>query len=294
MTQGRLPPLAALRAFEAAARRLSFKQAAAELFVTPTAISHQVRQLEDFLGMRVLDRSPRSVSLTPAGKELYEATAAGFAQIARALSRLHRGPGYAALTLSATPAFLGQWLIPRLGELRRLLPGIDLRLHASNTALALEASDAEIAIRYGKGPFPGLDATALASDRFAPVCSPALRLGRIADLRNVSLIHIDGMRVPRPQPTWARWCAQARVNLDVEVGLRFSDSLHALQAAVAGQGVVLASLVLAADALKSGLLVQPFGESLPGATYHFICSRESSARTDVLALRDWLLRSLNP
>lgn len=294
MDRTELPPLTALRAFEAAARHASFKAAAAELLVTPTAISHQLRQLESWLGVRVLDRSPRSVSLTAAGTDLYEAAAAGFAEIGRVATRLRRGPGPATLTVSATSGFLGQWLVPRLAEVRRVLPGVDLRLHASDAVVALGASGIEVAIRYGRGPYPGVDATALAPDSFAPVCSPRLGISRPSDLRRAMLIHVEGRQVPRPAPTWARWCAQARITgVDVEAGLRFTDGLHAVQAAIAGQGIVIVSLVLVADAIAAGLLAQPFKEVLRGATYHFACAPALSARPDVVTLRSWFQTSLN-
>lgn len=283
-----LPPLTALRAFEAAARRASFKAAAAELLVTPTAISHQLRQLEDWLGVRVLDRSPRAVSLTTAGAELYDAVAAGLSDIARAAARLRHRPAFRALTVSATSGFLSQWLVPRLAELQRLLPAVDLRLHASDAVVPLRAGLVDVAIRYGAGPYPGVAAIPLRADGFAPVCSPRLGLTRPTELRRAPLLHVDGRRVPRPAPTWARWCAAARLaRVDTDAGLRFSDSLHAVHAAIAGQGIALISLVLVADALAAGLLVQPFGPILPGATYHFACAPDLADRADVAALRAW-------
>ncbi|TSC34340.1 LysR substrate-binding domain-containing protein [Corallococcus sp. Z5C101001] len=288
-----LPPLNALRAFEAAARHSSFKAAAAELYVTPTAISHQVRQLEAYLGVRVLDRTPRSVSLTPAGAELYEAVAAGFTDISRVVSRLRQGPTPVTLTLSATPGFLSQWLVPRLDGVRRLLPDIELRLHAGDAPVVLKAGEVDVAIRYGKGPFLGAAATALKRDAFAPVCSPSLKLSRASDLRRAKLIHIDGQRVPRPPTTWARWCAEAGVTgVNTEAGVRFTDSLHAVQSALAGQGVAIVSLLLVADALAAGLLVQPFAKVLRGETYHFVCAPSLSTRADVVALREWFQRNL--
>jgi LysR family glycine cleavage system transcriptional activator len=288
-----LPPLSALRAFEAAARRASFKAAAAELFVTPTAISHQIRQLETWLGVRVLDRSPRAVSLTPPGIELYEAAASSFAEISRAVSRVRQQPAPAALTLSATSGFLSQWLVPRLADVRRVVPDLDLRLHASDAVVALRAGSIDVAIRYGKGPYPGVDATSLKADSFAPVCSPKLKLSRLSELRRAVLIHVEGRRVPRPLPSWARWCARAGVTgVNVEAGLRFTDGLHAVQAAIASHGVAIVSLVLVADALDSGLLVQPFAEVLRGDTYHFVCASGLSTRKDVVALRTWFQDSL--
>lgn len=289
-----LPPLNALRAFEAAARRSSFKAAAAELFVTPTAISHQVRQLESFLGVRVLDRTPRSVSLTSAGTELYDAAAAGFTDLSRVVSRLRKGLAPATLTLSATTGFLSQWLVPRLAEVRSLLPGRELRLHASDAPVPLKAGEIDVAIRYGKGPFPGVEATALKADTFAPVCSPRLKLSRLRDLGSATLIHVEGQRVPRPPPTWARWCRQAGITgVNTDAGIRFTDSLHAVQAALAGQGVAIVSLVLVEEVLASGLLIQPFGEVLRGETYHFVCPPSLSGRSDVVALRRWFQRNLS-
>jgi LysR family transcriptional regulator, glycine cleavage system transcriptional activator len=283
-----LPPLSALRAFEATARRASFKAAAAELFVTPTAISHQIRQLETWLGARVLDRSPRSVSLTPSGTELFEAAASSFAEISRAVLRLRHGPTPATLTLSATSGFLSQWLVPRLADVRRVLPELDLRLHAGDAVVALGAGGIDVAIRYGKGPYPGVEATALRADGFAPVYSPTLNLSRPGDLRRATLLHVDGRHVPRPSPSWARWCALARVTgVNTQAGPRFTDGLHAVQAAIAGQGIAIVSLVLVADALASGVLVQPFAEVLRGATYHFVCAPDLRLRAEVLALRAW-------
>ncbi|PTL83386.1 LysR substrate-binding domain-containing protein [Vitiosangium sp. GDMCC 1.1324] len=293
MTRYDLPPLAALRAFEAVARHSSFKAAAAELFVTPTAISHQIRQLETELGVRVLDRTPRSVAVTPAGRELLDAVVMGFAEISRAVSRLRPGRSRPALTLSATTGFLSQWLVPRLEELRKLLPEVDLRLHTSGAAVPLQAGAVDVAIRYGRGPYAGVDTTVLRADSFSPVCSPRLGVSRPSDLRRATLLHVDGQRVPRPPPTWSRWCAEAGVaGVNTEVGPRFSDSLHAVQSALSGQGVVIASIVLVDDALRSGLLVRPFREALSGATYHFVSAPELSEREDVIALRAWFQRKL--
>ena len=293
MSSRELPPLSALRAFEAAARRASFKAAAAELYVTPTAISHQLRQLEDWLGVRVLDRSPRAVALTAAGTELYDAVAAGLSEIGRVASRLRHGPAPAALTLSATSGFLSQWLVPRLADIHRVLPSVDLRLQAADAIVALHPGGVDVAVRYGKGPYPAVHATALHEDSFGVVCSPQLGVSRTADLRRARLLHVEGRRVPRPAPSWARWCEHAGITgVNTGAGLRFTDGLHAVQAAIAGQGIALTSLVLVSDALASGLLVQPFPSVLRGATYHFACAPELAARTDVVALRTWFQECL--
>src|SRR4051812_34234240 len=150
MDSRELPPLSALRAFEAAARLASFKAAAAELYVTPTAISHQLRQLEDWLGIRVLDRSPRAVALTAAGAELYDAVAAGLSEIGRVASRLRRGAA-PMLTLSATSGFLSQWLVPRLADLHRVLPRGGLRPQAADARLAPRTRPADLADPHRQG-----------------------------------------------------------------------------------------------------------------------------------------------
>jgi LysR family glycine cleavage system transcriptional activator len=289
-----LPPLTALRAFEAAARLSSFKAAAAELFVTPTAISHQIRQLETHLGVRVLDRSPRAVTLTAEGGWLFQATVSGFAEISKALARIRNSQDPAVLTLSSTSAFLNQWIVPRLDELRALLPGADLRLHASDALVDLRSGGIEVAIRYGRGPFVGAASVKLRDDVFAPVCSPRLGLSAPEDIRTLPLIHIDGRQVPRPSPDWPRWCAEAGLSgVDTAVGTRFSDSTMAVQAAIAGQGVAIVSLVLVADALSAGLLVAPVGPRLDGGTYHFAVAPDLDARADIVVLRDWFLRVMS-
>jgi len=289
----RLPPLTALRAFEAAARLASFKAAAVELSVTPTAISHQVRQLEAYLGARVLHRTPRVVALTAQGQGLYDAAAAGFAEIARATTLFRQGQAAPTLTLSATAAFLSQWLVPRLAEMRSVLPNLEVRLHASDEVMELRSGEIDVAIRYGQGPFAGVETAALREDVFAPVCSPRLGIASLADLSRAGLIHIDGRVTPRPSPDWPLWSARAKVTgIDTKAGVRFTDSHHALQAAIAGQGVAIVSLVLAADALTSGLLVQPFPQVLRGETYHLAWASGLGDRAEVAALRGWLRQAL--
>ena len=290
MTAHGLPPLTSLRAFEAVARRSSFKAAAEELFVTPTAISHQIRQLEENLGLRVLERTPRAARLTAEGSVLYEGIAAGFAEIGKAVARLRQRESLASLTLTSTTAFLGQWLVPRLAELRQLLPDVDLRLHASDAVVELRPGGVDAAIRYGKGPLAGVASVPLRDDTFGPVCSPGLGLSTLEDLRQATLIHIGGRRVPVPAPDWPRWCGAAGIrDVETQAGLRFPDSALAVQAAIAGHGVAIVSLVFVADALAAGLLVAPFAPVLCGETYHFACAPELESRPDMVALRDWFL-----
>jgi LysR family glycine cleavage system transcriptional activator len=291
MARADLPPLAALRVFEAVARRSSFKLAAEELSVTPTAVSHQIRQLETYLRRRVLDRTPRSVTLTAEGAALYEVTRSGFTAIAEVVAQLRKGPRATRITLSSTAAFLGHWLASRLDALRRELPSIDLRLHPSDALVDLRPGGVEAAIRYGKGPFA--NAFPLCTDAFAPVCSPALEIAAPEDLRRATLLHVDGRRRPQPLPDWRHWCAEAGIpDVDTASGQHFPDSLLAVQAALAGQGVAIVSLVLVGDALAAGLLEAPFSVALPGETYHFVCAEGLEKRADMVNLRSWFAREL--
>lgn len=289
MTQARkLPPLGALRAFEAAARHLSFKTAADELAVTPTAISHQLRLLEDSLGQRLFERQIRKVTLTPAGDALYPVLRDGFDSFAQAIERLRAGPQRRRLTLSATPAFVAKWLLPRLGDWQARHPGIDLHLHASEAPVDLAGGSADAAIRYGRGNWPELHSEQLLPSLFAPVTSPRLKLRKPADLQTQTLLHFDWRQRRRDTPTWKRWSEQAGIALDISGGLRFSDESHAIQAAIAGQGVALLGLPLVAAELASGALVQPFGPVLHGDSYHLVTTRERAQQPQIVALRNWL------
>lgn len=294
MSRLRLPPLSALRAFEAAARRASFKAAAQELLVTPTAISHQIRQLETHLGFRVLDRTPRAVTMTVQGRALYEATAFGFGEIERVVTRLRATTAPTPVTLTSTTAFLSHWLVPRMDALRQAVPTIDLRLHTSNEVEELRAGGIDIAIRYGRGPFSGVVSTLLCTDTLVPVCSPRLGLSRLADLCDATLIHIDGRSRPTPNPDWSRWCAKAALKgVRTDAGPRFPDSMLAVQAAIAGQGVAIVSRILVVDALAAGLLETPFAQTLAGDAYHFACAIGLEQRADITALKAWLQDGLS-
>jgi LysR family glycine cleavage system transcriptional activator len=285
----KLPPFAALRAFEAAARLASFKLAAAELSVTPTAISHQIRLLESWLDVRLFERRTRQIVATPAALQLYPVLNDGFDAFARALDALKARRTRSMLTLSATTAFTARWLLPRLGSLRKAQPGLDLRLHASDDPVRLDAQGIDAAIRYGHGPYPGLTCEMLMADQFAPVCSPALRLRRPQDLRRWPLLHFEWRRRRVDTPTWARWFERAGISdADVDGGIVFTDESHAIQAALAGQGVALLSLVLVAPDLQSGALVQPFGPLLEGYRYHLVQAPDSPRRAELAALAAWL------
>ncbi|AVR98446.1 transcriptional regulator GcvA [Pseudoduganella armeniaca] len=285
----RLPPLPALRAFEAAARHGSFKHAADELAVTPTAISHQVRALEEHLGMPLFARRVRQVVLTEAGAALYPVLRDGFDAFAAALQQLAPVPARRHVTISATGAFTGRWLAPRVARFRARHPDIDLELRATDAVVDLHADAVDLAIRYGRGPYPGLVAEALLGDRFAPVASPALGPIAPADLAALPLIEFTWRRPHPDNPTWKTWFAAAGLAWRVPRGrLRFSDEDHAIQAALAGQGVALLSLALVGDELAAGRLCQPFGPTIPGHIHHLVRSAAGTARPEVDAALAWL------
>ncbi len=288
----KLPPLAALRAFEAAARHLSFQRAAGELAVTPTAISHQIRLLEVVLGLALFTRQVRQVALTEAGERLYPTLRDGFDAFDRALADLAPESRRAAVTLTATIQFTARRLLPALGSFRERFPDFDLRLHSSNEAVDLAAGLADVAVRYGRGPFDGLVSRPLFSERFGLLCSPKLGLTGPEDLARATLLHVDWCQ-PANASDWPRWARLAGMEgLAVDEGPRFSSDDHALQAAVAGHGVAIGSLILARPEIDAGLLVHPFGPVIEGESYHMLATPANMACADVRAVCAWLVESV--
>ncbi|MEC5162865.1 MULTISPECIES: LysR substrate-binding domain-containing protein [unclassified Janthinobacterium] len=285
----RLPPLSALRAFEAAARHGSFKRAANELAVTPTAISHQIRFLEEYTGLALFERQVRKVVLTDAGVELYPVLRDGFNAVEAVLQRLGSAQPRRRVIISATNAFMARWLAPRVADFRKLYPEIDLELNASDQAVDLGSDVADVAIRYGRGPYPGMVAEPLFADRFAPVSSPRLGTLGTADLDRVPLIDFKWTQEHPLNPTWKNWFAAAGLPWQARHGrLLFSDEGHAIQAVLAGQGIALLSLELVADDIAAGRLTQPFGPSIPGHTYHLVRSAGHIHGPHVDAALAWL------
>jgi LysR family glycine cleavage system transcriptional activator len=286
-----LPPLTALRAFEAAARHLSFRMAAKELAVTPTAVSHQIRLLEDILGLALFIRRVRQVALTDAGERLYPTLRDGLDAFERALAELAPQPRRA-VTLTAPMQFTARRLLPALGAFRERYPHFDLRLHSSDEAVDLTAGLADVAVRYGRGPFDGMVARPLLAERFGLLCSPKLGLAGPEDLARVTLLHVEWRR-PANAPDWRRWTRLAGAEgLAVDEGPRFNADDLALQAAVAGHGVVIGSLILARPEMEAGLLVHPFGPVVEGESYHLLATPANMACADVRAVCDWLVEQV--
>ncbi|QPI62554.1 LysR substrate-binding domain-containing protein [Vreelandella venusta] len=290
MGHRRLPSLASLRAFEAAARHESAKQAAQELSVTATAISHQVRGLEEALGVPLFLRKPRQLELTAQGRELQQVLETAFDSISSAVERLSAVPVRQTITLSTTPAIAVRWLLPWVCMLRDAHPDIDLRIHATHEPVALDGVTADLAVRYGDGRWPGLVAEKLLDNTFIPACSPYLGLHDIAQLPGHSLIHFRSPGAVSSPLDWSVWQKLAKVpGLDVSAGLVFSDETHVISAAVGAQGVALMSRQLIQDELEEGRLVQPFGPEFEGKPFFLVYPESRRHDPTVLAIRDWVL-----
>ncbi|KWZ30027.1 LysR substrate-binding domain-containing protein [Burkholderia anthina] len=289
----KLPPLSALRAFEAAARRAGFKAAADELNVTPTAISHQIRQLEEWLDVKLFERETRGVRLTENGKALFPALRDGFDSFERAIEAARNIDETKVATLTSTVAFTAKCLAARAGGFRTAYPDWTLRLDATNAIVDLDQS-AHASIRYGSGYYPGLISEPLFRDRFTPVCRPHLSISDEKDLQRATLIHFDwgpAVRDDQRAITWARWLEAAKIRgTDPNDGLRFNDEVHAMQATLAGQGIGLISLTLVSDELANGTLVRPFDLALDSFQYDLVYSPRSATRHATEILRDWVLR----
>ena len=295
----KLPPLASLRAFEAAARHLSFERAAAELGVTPTAISHQIRLLEEFCGQALFRRRPRPLALTGAGERLFPVLRNGLDAFAVAIALVMRDAERGPLRVTTPSAFASQWLVPRLPQWREAHPDIPLEIIGTNAVLDLRAGEADVTIRYARNMPTGFAAEELFRDTYVPVCSPALLassgpITRAADLLRCPLIHFDWLRADPDTPNWRRWLATARsVDPDIpevaEVwGLSFREELHAIEAVVAGQGVAICSDVVVGRELDSGVLVKAHDLSLPGYGFYLVYLRNHARQPVIDAFSRWI------
>jgi LysR family transcriptional regulator, glycine cleavage system transcriptional activator len=295
-----LPPLNALRAFEATARHLSFAKAAGELHVTPAALSHQVRGLEDRLGLPLFHRRTRAIELTEAARLIYPGIHAAFETMREAIQRLDRVGQDNVLVVSATPGFTVKWLVPRLYRFMELYPEIDIRISASMQPANFETDGIDVAVRFVLGALPDLHAEKLLDDTVLPLCSPRLLHGpeplrTQRDLARHTLIHVDQPAPFPPAPTWADWLGIVGVEgVDASRGLRFNAADHAIDAAAEGVGIALGYKVIALGDLQAGRLVVPFGPELPlrARGYHFVCPRRRAAQPKVRVFRDWLFAEM--
>ena len=297
-----LPPLNALRAFEAVARHLSMTKAAQELHVTAGALSHQIRGLEDGLGEKLFHREVRSITLTTAGKQLYPALRIGFSHIRDAMADFRRGGGAPILVISTPTGFTAKWLAPRLYRFSSANPGIDARVSSSQSNADFATDGVDVALRNLSSDAvaaPHLVIEKLFELRLLPVCSPKLieavgPFASPADLARAPLIHDDSLMNRTDVPDWGSWFRAAGVSdADTHRGLRFSNADHAIDATLTGAGVLLAHDILAYDALRSGQLVTPFPPILPsGRAYYLVYPKGSQDRATVQVFRTWVRKEV--
>jgi LysR family glycine cleavage system transcriptional activator len=290
-----LPPLSALRAFEAAARHTSFSKAAEELFVTPAAISHQIHALEQDLGVRLFHRLNRSIELSASGRVLLPGLVEAFAEIRASVRRLRAHNDTGSLTMTASPSFAAKWLVLRLHRFQERCAEIDVRISATDEVVDLTKGDFDIAIRYGSGHYPGLDVELLFTNEVFPACGPQLLakgppLRTPDDLRHHALIHDQAIERDPLVPTWPMWLKAAGVkDVPPTAGLSFNNMSLALDAAIAGHGVVLAYSTIAAADIAAGRLVRLFSLALPDQfAYYIVTALGALERPKVRAFRDWL------
>lgn len=288
-----LAPLNGLRAFEAAARHLSLSKAARELNVTPAAVSHQVKGLEEYLGVQLFRRLNKSLLLTDAGQMCLPGLQQGFDRLAEAVAAARAGDETRPITVTAPPTLAAKWLVPRLGHFNEAYPNIQLRLDASAHVVDLVREDVDVAIRYGAGDYPGMVVLCLFDQDIAPVCSPcllsdSLPLREPADLCNQTLLHVDEIS---SYPDWRMWLKSAGVvGCNENRGPHFTQNSLALEAAIEGQGIALMDLVVVDSELKNGRLVKPFDVGFPTKFAHYLVyPLGHDSRPRVAAFRDWIL-----
>jgi LysR family glycine cleavage system transcriptional activator len=291
----RLPPLNALRAFEAAGRHLSFTKAAEELNVTQAAISHQVKALEERLGVTLFRRRNRALLLTDTGQAYLPVLREAFDAIAEGTERIVRREDRGPLKISVLPSFAAKWLLPRLPLFNARHPDIDILVSASSALVDFERDEVDLAIRYGRGDYPGLHVEFLFRDQIYPVCSPRLletkgQPSSPEDLKHFPLLH-DDADLLQEGPSWNAWFKEVGApGIGPPRGLGYSDSSMAVQAAIEGQGIALARSSIAGDDLASGRLVRLFDFEVSSSfAYYLALPARALELPKVEAFRDWLI-----
>lgn len=286
----RLPPLNSLRVFEAAARHLSFTRAAEELFVTQAAVSHQIKALEEFLGLKLFRRRNRSLLLTEEGQSYFLDIKEIFSSLSEATDKVLERSAKGALTISLPPSFAIQWLVPRLSDFNNQEPDIDVRIKAVDMDEGSLTEDVDVAIYYGRGNWPGLRVELLYQEQLLPLCSPQVLLNEkplatIDDLRFHTLLHDTSRK------DWKQFVKHYELaGMNVNQGPIFSHSTMVLQAAAHGQGIALGNNVLAQPELDAGRLVAPFEEVLVSKNaFYLVCNEKQADTGRIAAFREWIL-----
>ena len=289
----RLPPLNSLKAFEAAARNLSFTKAAEELFVTQAAISHQIKLLEEHLSIKLFMRRNRSLLLTEEGQSYYLDIKDIFANLYEATEKLLSRGAKGSISIALTPSFAIQWLIPRLSQFTALYPDIDVKIKAVDFDDNSLTDDVDVAIYYGIGHWQGVHADKLHTEFLIPVCSPLLLTGdnpikTPEDLKDHTLLH------DMTRNNWNEWIKQANLKeINVNQGPIFSHSSMVLQAAIHGQGIALGHNILSKPELESGRLVIPFNQVLVSKNAYYLVCREAQVQSPkIVTFRTWLLEQV--
>lgn len=285
-----LPPFAAIRAFEAAARQQSFKEAASELGLTPAAVSYQVKQLEDWIGHQLFMRSVRKVTLSDKGKDLLTAITPALDALTEAFIKVSQPLGRTTVTLGAGPIFASRWLVPRLGQLWSRHPQIDLRLHHSQLPVWQQMHQFDLAVAWGRGNWRGLECIELLRIRTAPVLSPEALPDADGVLSPAGLLDLPLLH-HRDDKAWRQWLEAAGVDTPRQLpGTIFEDANVLLQATLSGRGVSLGILDFIADELSSGRLMQPFPLMVdPGDAYHLVWRNDARSNAAAQNVRDWLI-----
>lgn len=289
----RLPSLNGLRAFEAAARHLSFTLAASELNVTQTAISHQIRRLEEELGIRLFVRQNRALALTPEARDYLPGVRAAFNDLRLATDRLLRKDDDKVLTVSTLASLAAKWLLPRLTDFQEQHPGIDVRITTSTSLVDFQRDDVDAAIRYGRGQWPGLRADWLMADELFPVCSPSLLrsnkpLRCPEDLKSHMLLHTSNAN----SDDWRLWLTAAGLPADIarQPGITFDMIFMTIQAAIDGIGVAMGRTSYVQDDIAKGRLVVPFKIALPADAGFYLVAPEGRREAPKLAaFREWMI-----
>jgi LysR family glycine cleavage system transcriptional activator len=287
--QRRLPPLNALKAFEAAARSESFTQAGKELCVTQAAVSQQVKALETVLGIKLFNREQQRLLMTQAGRDYFVVVRDALDRIAVGTDHLVQHQSSGVLTVSTSPDFAAKWLAHRLGRFSEVHPEIELRVYATTHHVDFAREEVDLAVRHGDGHWAGLDVVRLCSERLFPVCSPRLVSGlncmmRASDLLKFPLLRLDDWS------NWSRWFEAAGVSNPDPRGPVLNQASMLIDAAIDGQGIALARTALAARDLINGRLIKPIDVSLNMTnTYWIVHPKATSSVPKIATFRDWLL-----
>lgn len=294
-----IPGMRALRTLEAAGRHLNFTRAAVELGLTPAAVSHQIKEFEEQLGLALFSRTSRTIELTEAGMLIHEAASEALERMARAVARARRVKrGATEIKVTADATFASKWLLPRIDRFRKREPQFELRFDISEELRDFGYDDIDIGIRFGPGVYPGLVAERLFDNVIIPVCSPLLLrngppLAEPRDLLRHTLVHIEWSRQGVTWPNWHTWMAAAGIDdFDDSQCVLFEDSSHVVQAALEGNVVALADFAMVANDLSAGRLVRPFDIGVkmpPDFAYHLVYPLEAAADPRIKAFRDWIV-----